>query len=96
MANEGNYMCSAILIFFKQIRVFVVFCVESGRRTVHQQNVPFVCEHQYSFDIVRMQFTDLIHHAMDSEISELTGSPFLEHIDKHNVDHCLYKYVRSI
>ena len=43
-----------------------------------------------------MQLADLIHHTMDPEISKLAGSPFLEYIDKHNVDHSFDKNVRSV
>ena len=51
---------------------------------------------QNSFDIVRMQAPYLIHHAVYDEIAALSGCLFLENIDKHDVDHCLYKDVCSI
>ena len=43
-----------------------------------------------------MQFSNLVHHAMQFEVAELTRNLAFEDIDQHDVHHCLDQYVRAV
>ena len=43
-----------------------------------------------------MQFSDLVHHAVQLEVVELMRCLFLEHIQQHDVNHGLHQNIRSV
>ena len=51
---------------------------------------------QNTLNIVRMQSSNLVHHAVHDELSALSGSLFLKHIDEHDVHHSLHQDVCTI
>ena len=40
-----------------------------------------------------MELTDFVHHTVQFEVLELARSPFLEHVQQHDVDHGLHQNV---
>ncbi len=86
----------ALRIFAQQARIFIVFHVVGGGRTVYQQDVAAVGKVENTFDVVGMQLTNFVHHTMHFEIAKLPRCFFFEHVDKHNVDHRLHQNIRTI
>lgn len=86
----------ALLVLAQQVGIPVVLDVIRGGRTVYQQDVPAVGECQDAFHIVRVQLAYLVHHAMDLEIAELAGGPFLEYVDQHDVYHGFHQDVGTV
>ena len=51
---------------------------------------------QNALDVVRVQPSNLVHHAVHDELSTLSRSLFLKHIDEHDVHHSLHQNVCTI
>ena len=73
--------------------MLVGIAVQFGRRAVDEDDVPVVSKLQDTVYVVRMELTDFVHHTVQLEVFELARSPFLEHVQQHDVDHGLHQNV---
>lgn len=75
--------------------MLVGIAVQFGRRSVDEDDVPVVGKLQDTVHVVRMELTDFVHHTVQLEVLELARSPFLEHVQQHDVDHGFHQDVRT-
>ena len=76
--------------------MFVCIAVQLRRRTVYQNDITDVGKFQDSVYFVKMLITDFVHHTVQLEVLELARSPFLEHVQQHDIYHGFDQNIRTL
>ena len=76
--------------------MLVGIAVQFGRRSVDEDDVPVVGKLQDTVHVVRMELTDFVHHTVQLEVLELARSPFLEHVQQHDIHHGFDQDIRTL
>ena len=96
LGHDPVHTRNRLFVLFQFIDMLERQRIVLDRGAVDQEDVAVVGKFQDTPYIVWVELPNLVHHAMQPEIPEPFGCPFLKYVQKHNVHHCLHKHIGSI